>query len=516
MAVVTKGSSTPPPGPYSLTFEAAQGHVVDIRDISRYLHAAVNTRNLIIDIGVSVFAWLALVVILALARGYPDGFTLTKVATQMLWQPPFVVDGQVYRLANVSSPALVWAWVEKVVLPQTFADTPAFACNSSLLFDATTGGHWLWGLRFKQTRAAKELCDCSDALTQHLLGGMECAGATACSGAVDHPSQLDTSPFPGTGSSPASAVLSTPVLDEDFRDTSSYTWRAMDGDRSLSDSGHVVDLYYCDGAARALAVIREMAEDFLSAQTRSLTVEMFRLHASEHAVLRLAVTLEQTQFEDWRVATVPATAVGVVVLSPSFSSPSSTAAAAANVLTPLVIAALLAKLYFVNVGWALLQVPRGTATAGRWNLTLAVDVVLLLMWVTHAVAFVVNWATYAESAARLLEDIEDNRLSSVYHTSGALHVRAFPGAGAAAFNTAWLVVASLRLAQVLLLDRLSYAVVAKAMCLRSCCHFQAGIALYAVVLVGVVCLVCLVLFGESLDFFGDVAGTISTVVGYSL
>ncbi len=177
--------------------------------------------------------------------------------------------------------------------------------------------------------------------------------------------------------------------------------------------------------------------------------------------------------------------------------------------------------YYINFGWALQQLPRGTASARQWNVFLAADVVALLLWVTHAVAFASNWAAYDALAARLLEDIADNRLSSAHHTSSsfALHARAFPSttAAATAFDTVWLIVASARLAQVLLLERLSYTVLAKAFCrLHSCRQFQAGIALYAVALVGVVCLVCLVLFGEAVVHFGDLASTISTVVGFAM
>lgn len=527
-----------------MTFEDAVGRVVDARDISLYMRASVNTRNMFFDLAISVATWIGLVVVLVWAPGFADSrYTFRLLDEQTLWHPHFSFSGNHYQLADVKSPDMMWAWVQQVVLPQTFGAISSdlgfssgncSSTDSALLHDATTGSFWLWGLRFRQIRATATECQCSANLTS-LLGGTPCAGAKTCSGTLSTLEAQETQPFP------SSPVLSTAVLDEDLDFASSYTWRSLHSD-TLASSGssvasYVVDLYYCDGEKYAETVVEEMANSFLSDQTRRFTVELYRLHTGRQLVQRLAIHFEQSPLQDWDIITTPQTTSDVIFLS---GVP--LAAAASNIITVAVLVTLAMKLYvrsFAQVSWvvflfsafcrklhpAYLLFFHATVVCVRYFLNyswaivhgvhwrwMLLDGVLLGFWLAHGLGFAINWALYDISG--FVSDVEYNQMSSSY-SSGDFYVTALPPVVESVFNTLWVALATIRLCALLVLDSLSFTI-SLAVCERSCCQFQAGILIYAAVLSGFLCLVSVILFPDAWEFFKDFGRAVGTFVGYGL
>ena len=523
---------------HRMTFEDAVGRVVDARDISLYMRASVNTRNMFFDLAISVATWIGLVVVLVWAPGFADSrYTFRLLDEQTLWHPRFSFSGAQYQLADVKSPDMMWAWVQQVVLPQTFgaissdAGFPAGNCastESALLHDTATGSFWLWGLRFRQIRAAATECQCSANLTS-LLGGTPCAGEKTCSGALSNLEAQETQPFP------SSPVLSTAVLDEDLDFASSYTWRSLHSD-TLASSGssvasYVVDLYYCDGENYAETAVGEMASRFLSDQTRRFTVELYRIHSGRQLMQRLAIQFGQSPLQDWEIITTPQTTSDVIFLS---GVP--LAAAASNIITVAVLITLAMKLYvwssffgslqsalcsccshlifchciasyiryFLNYSWAIVH-----GVHWRWML---LDGILLGFWLAHGLGFAINWALYDISG--FVSDVEYNQMSSSY-SSADFYVTALPPVVESVFNTLWVALATIRLCALLALDSLSFTI-SLAVCERSCCQFQAGILIYAAVLSGFLCLVSVILFPDAWEFFQDFGRAVGTFVGYGL
>ena len=489
-----------------LTFEDAQGLVLDVRDIAMYMKAAVNTRNVFFDFVINVALWIGLIIILVWAPGFSESrLTLSILDAQTLWRPKFSYDGDFHQLDDVANAGMFWAWVDQVVLPQTFGAIQydaAFApnncsgANSSLLFDEETGSHWLWGLRVRQLKATSTPCSCSTEL-DGILGGMTCSQEDLrCSDEITGFSNTETAPFPNT-------QLSVPVLDDDFSFSHSYTWHAShEAEATFSDAasaGYVVDIYYCEGMEYAASVVSEMSSKFLSERTRAVVVELFRVHLNRRLLTQLTVEFTQSPTQDWTVSSTPETTSRAIFLD---GIP--LASIASNFISVVAVGVVAAKVYFLDFQWAI-------AHGIRWS-WLPIDGTILAFWVVHLVVFTVNWVNY--DLGSFYRDVEDNRLTTSY-TSGAYHASPLPDGASEVFNTIWLALASLRLCSVLILDDLSFTI-RHAVGQRSCCRFQIGVAMYALLLTTCLCVVCFTLFNHALESFGQFSQTISTFVAYSM
>ena len=207
----------------------------------------------------------------------------------------------------------------------------------------------------------------------------------------------------------------------------------------------------------------------------------------------------QTASQHWYLGTTAQTSPDLV-----FVSGVSTAAGLANLCTVAALILLPLKIYYLNYKWAI-------GHGLRWRF-LALDILLLSFWFTHAVAFAVNWAFFDTTALR--DDIKYNHMSSRY-SSDTLHVTAFPSSVSEVFNTVWLALATARMIQGSFLNALTYTITS-AVRQRTCQCFQLGICIYATVFTVFFCFSALILLNDALEFFGNVGATVATFVGFSM
>ena len=217
-----------------ISFEEAQGYLLDVRDIAQHMKAALHTRNLFIDTFIVTLAWVGLLIVLVGGTGNMGGWpSFASVDANLFWTPRFEYDGQLYTLQEVATPDMTWSWVEQVVLPQTFeriamdpssANQSCSADGSALLYDQSVGYYWLWGIRFRQIKVNNEICTCSPTL-DGLLGNLDCGPQSdVCQGL----GAQQTHPFPASG-------LDHAILDTNFEPTYQYQWRYLATDSAAAD-----------------------------------------------------------------------------------------------------------------------------------------------------------------------------------------------------------------------------------------------------------------------------------------